>query len=364
MEDHSICKTDVEITDKIVRIGGNLPGETLDCEGLYLVPGFLDIHTHGANDADPDDGTAEALHKMASYYAKNGVTSFCATTVTMPEKVLEKAAVCVRDYVRKPSGAKCIGLHLEGPFICEAKKGAMNPKYIQKPDVEMLRRLQKASGNRIVSCIVAPDMEGGLDFVREAKDICTISVGHTMADYETAMAAFEAGASRATHLYNAMPSFLHRAPGVIGAAFDSGAYVELICDGNHVHPCVLRETFRAFGDKVVMISDSLRCAGMPDGVEFEMGGLGMKVMNGAAYLPNGTLTGSVISVGHAVKRVIEYGVTPETAFRAASETPAKAIGVFEDRGSVSVGKCADLVLLNPDYSVSRVFVDGVQVAED
>ena len=237
----------------------------------------------------------------------------------------------------------------------------MNPAYIHKPDVEMLKRLQAESGGRVVSCIVAPDVEGGLEFIEEAKDICSISLGHTMADYATAMEAYARGASRATHLYNAMPGFLHRAPGVIGAAMDSGAYAELICDGHHVDPCIIRSTFRSFPGMVVIISDSLLCAGMPEGYEFETGNQRMRVINGAEFLPNGTLTGSVISVGHCVKNVIEYGIAPEEAMQAASENPAKAVGTFHDRGSITVGKCADLVLLNPNYTVSEVFIDGKKI---
>ena len=362
LEDHRFHKTDVEFDEKILSVGQIPDGEGVDAEGRYLVPGLIDIHTHGAMGGDPDEGTQEALDKMAKFYAANGVTSFCATTVTMPEDVLTDAMHAVRDYVRKPDGAKCIGAHLEGPFICEAKKGAMNPLYIRKPDFEMLKRLNEAAGGKVVTCIVAPDMEGGLEFVEKAKDICSISVGHTMADYETAKKAYDLGATRATHLFNAMPGFLHREPAVVGAAMDSGVFAELICDGHHIHPSMIRAVFRMFPEKVVIITDSLQCAGMPEGYEFEMGNLQMQVRDGAAFLLNqNTLTGSVASLSKCVKNVIEFGISPEDAILSASENPAKAVGAFGDRGSVSVGKCADLVLMDPDWSVSEVFIDGKKI---
>lgn len=169
----------------------------------------------------------------------------------------------IRDFRRPADGAKCAGIHLEGPFLCYAKRGAQAAENLHEPDASMFHRLNEASGGMVRLITVAPEEEGAIPFIREVSQTCTVSLGHTTAGYETAMAAYGAGASHATHLFNAMPSFLHREPGVIGAALDSGATVELICDGLHIHPAVIRATHKLFGDKLVIISDSLRCAGMP-----------------------------------------------------------------------------------------------------
>ena len=195
-----------------------------------------------------------------------------------------------------------------------------------------------------------------MDFIREVSKKCTVSLGHTVADYDTAMQAFAAGASHATHLYNGMPGLLHRAPGVIGAAFDSGASVELICDGLHIHPAVIRATARLFGDKLNLISDSLRCAGMPDG-DYELGGQPIVLKEGKATLLDGTLAGSCISLLDAVRNNVRFGLPLAEMCYAASTAPAQAVGLT-DIGELRPGKCADLLVLDQKLNLKAVFVDG------
>lgn len=197
-----------------------------------------------------------------------------------------------------------------------------------------------------------------MSFIQEVSKVCTVSLGHTTADYDTAMAGFRAGATHATHLYNGMPSFLHRAPGVIGAAFDAGASVELICDGLHIHPSVIRATCQLFGDKLNLISDSLRCAGMPDG-DYELGGQPIVVKNHKATLLDGTLAGSSISMLDAVRNVVNFGLPLEAAVYAASTAPAQAVGL--DVGVLEVGRPADLVVLDKALDLKAVFVDGNRI---
>ena len=344
--------------DRAITAIGRLEGPAdLDAAGGYVIPGLVDIHTHGAVGEDFSDGKPQGLQPLADYYAAHGVTSYLATTMTLREEVLTPAMHAIRDF--KPrSGAKCAGVHLEGPFLSYAKRGAQAAENLHKPDAALFHRLNEASGGQVRLVTVACEEEGAIPFIREVSQVCTVSLGHTSADYDTAMAGFQAGASHATHLYNGMPSLLHRAPGVIGAAFDAGASVELICDGLHIHPAVIRATYQMFGDKLNLISDSLRCAGMPDG-DYELGGQPIVVKDHKATLLDGTLAGSSISLLDAVRNVVRFGLPLAEAVYAASAAPAQAVGL--DAGVIAHGKAADLVVLDRDLNLKAVFVDGQRV---
>ncbi len=345
----------------ITAIGPADAPADVDAQGKYLLPGFIDVHTHGAMGEDFSDGNAAGLPTMARYYAANGVTSFLATTMTLKEDVLTPAMHTIRDFQRPADGAKCAGIHLEGPFLSYAKRGAQAAENLHKPDAEMFQRLNEASGGIVRLVTVAPEEEGAMEFIEKVSPVCTVSLGHTTADYDTAMAAYKAGASHATHLYNGMPSFLHREPGVIGAAFDCGATVELICDGMHIHPAVIRATHQLFGEKLVIISDSLRCAGMPDG-EYELGGQPIEMKAGrATLLGTETLAGSTSNLLAELKNIVSFGLPLEDAISAMTIAPAKSIRLDDKIGSLAVGKCADLVLLNPDLSLDSVYVDGKKI---
>ena len=329
----------------------------LDAGGKYLVPGFLDVHTHGAMNEDFSDGRPEGLPIMSRHYAAHGVTSFLATTMTLKEETLTPAMHAIRDFRRPADGAKCAGIHLEGPFLCYAKRGAQAAENLHEPDASMFHRLNEASGGMVRLITVAPEEEGAIPFIREVSQTCTVSLGHTTAGYETAMAAYGAGASHATHLFNAMPSFLHREPGVIGAALDSGATVELICDGFHIDPSVIRMTAALFGDKLNLISDSMRCAGMPEG-EYSLGGQPVWMKAGKATLADGTLAGSSIHLMDAVRNVVRFGVPLEQAIRAATLTPAESIGLAQEIGCIRRGARADLLILDKELNLENVIIGG------
>lgn len=257
--------TDLQFDTHIIRVGqAAARDQELDVDGCYVIPGLVDIHTHGCVGEDWSDGNPEGFQHMADHYASQGVTGVLATTMTLSEERLTAAMHAVRDH-RHTTGAKCLGVHLEGPFLSAARNGAQAQANLHRPDIVLFARLNEASGGQIKLVTVACEEPGAMEFVRHVGQSCVVSLSHTDADYDTAMQAFSMGASHMTHLYNCMPPLLHRQPGPIGAALDAGASVELICDGIHVHPALVRATFTMFGDRVNLISDSLRCAGMPDG---------------------------------------------------------------------------------------------------
>ena len=351
----------VEFEEKFLAAGNVSGSADLDAEGGYLIPGLIDVHTHAAVGEDASDGSAEGMLKMSRYDAHEGVTSWCPTTMTLKEPVLDKAMRTIGSFERPEDGAKVAGINLEGPFLCYAKRGAQAAENLHEPDIDMFRRLNAASGNIIRLVTIAPEEPGAMEFIREISKECTVSLGHTMADYDTAMAAYEAGASHATHLYNGMPNLLHRAPGVIGAASDAGATVELITDGFHIHPSVIRLTHRLFGEKLVLISDSLRCAGMPDG-DYTLGGQPITMKNGKATLKDSdTLAGSSIHLMDGVRRSVSFGIPLEAAITAATLAPARVIRMEDSIGSIAPGLSADLVWLDENLQVKGVFINGKRI---
>ncbi len=355
----SFIKADV-LFDKTILAVGNLSGEAdIDAAGAYLVPGFVDIHTHGAMGEDFSDGIAGGLPAMADYYAAHGVTGFLATTMTLKEEVLTPAMNVIRDF-DYAGGAKCLGVHLEGPFIGYAKRGAQAAENLHAPDCAMFDRLNAESGDKVRLVTVACEEPGAMEFISHVSKTAAVSLGHTSADYDQAMEAFGRGASHATHLFNGMDGLHHRNPGIVAAAMDAGASVELICDGLHIHPAVIRLVHRLYGDKLNLISDSLRCAGMPDG-DYMLGGQPITVSGGKATLTGtDTLAGSSISMLDAVRNVVGFGLPLADAIYAASTAPADAVRCY-NTGRIAAGCCADLVLLSEDLELKAVFVDGKAV---
>ncbi len=343
--------------DRTIAAVGKLPGQAdLDAGGAWVVPGFVDIHTHGAMGEDFPDGRPEGLQSMADYYAAHGVTSFVATTMTLKEEVLTPAMHAIRDF-RRSGGAKCAGVHLEGPFLSFAKRGAQAAENLHLPDADLFDRLNEACGGQVRLVTVACEEQGGMDFIRSVSKKCTVSLGHTVCTYEQAMEAFACGASHATHLFNGMEGLHHRKPGIVAAARDAGASVELICDGLHIHPAVIRLVHALYGDKLNLISDSLRCAGMPDG-DYTLGGQPITVKGGKACLSGtDTLAGSSISVLDAVRNVVKFGLSLPDAVYAASTAPAQAAGL-RDVGAIRAGMAADLLVLDSELNLRAVFVDG------
>ncbi len=332
-----------------------------DGQGCYIIPGLVDIHTHAAMGCDASDGDMEGMTVMSRYYAAEGVTSWCPTTMTLQEPVLRQAMETIRDFQRPQDGARVAGVNLEGPFLSYAKRGAQAAENLHTPDVDMFHRLNEASGGNVRLITVAPEEPGAMEFIRQVSRVCTVSIGHTVADYDTAMAAYHAGASHATHLYNGMPSLLHREPGVIAAAFDAGATVELITDGRHIHPAVIRATRQLFGQRLVLISDSLRCAGMPDG-DYTLGGQDITMQNGKATLTGtDTLAGSSIHLMDGLRRAVSFGIALEDAVTAATIAPARVIGMDRESGSREAGKWAEFVMLDRDLNVKAVYISGKRV---
>lgn len=328
---------------------------TAEESNRYLLPGLVDIHLHGCAGYDFCDGTKEALEVIESYEISHGITSFCAATMTLPAEKLEE--ICVAAGCYRTESMK--GIYLEGPFISEGKKGSQNSAFFQMPDIKLIERLQECSGGLLKIVTVAPEVQGALKCIKKGSGSFRFSIAHTCADYETALKAIEAGASHVTHLYNAMPPFLHRAPGVIGAAADrEETEVELICDGIHVHPAVVRSTFRLFGDeRIVLISDSMMAAGMPDGV-YTLGGQKVLVNGKNAVLEDGTIAGSVSNLYDCMLMAVSVGISKESAIRAATFNPAKAIGIDNECGTLESGKAADILITDLNLDLREVIKSG------
>ncbi len=333
--------------------------EVIDIQFKRVIPGLVDVHTHGAVGFDTCDNTKEGLQATANYEAENGVTSFLPTTMTVSEEDLLNIMTTVNEFMQEQTeGATVQGINMEGPFFSMAKKGAQNGAFIRDPDIEMFKRLYQASGENIRIADVAPELPGAKEFIREAAKMCTVSVAHTNGTYEDAKMAYDNGASHCTHLYNGMPGWSHRDPSVVGAIMDQTTTAELICDGIHINPVVVRNTLRVMGDdRLVLISDSIRACGMPDG-EYDLGGLQVYVKGNTATLKDGTLAGSATNLMGCVRKAYEFDIPLETAVKCASLNPAKAIGIDKDYGSLETGKIASIVVLDNDLSVEKVFVKG------
>lgn len=354
LPDGTFQKTDVRFDARIIETGA-LPGEGVDAEGLTLIPGLVDLHTHGAMGEDASDGSVKALEQMAAFCADNGVTSFLPTTMTLDEQTLTRAMHTVRDY-QNDNGARVIGVRLEGPFLSHKRKGAQAAEFLHAPDVALLKRLQEASGSLVRIVDIAPELPGAMEFIKEASALCRVSLAHSAADYDTAIEAFQNGATQVTHLFNAMEPFLHRAPGIVGAAADENAYVEVIADGLHLHPAMVRSVFKLF-ERVCLISDSMRGAGLPDG-EYSLGGQAVAVKSGKCTLADGTIAGSGIHLMTGLRRAKEFGVPLEKAVTAATIQPARAIGMEQEIGVIASGAHADLVLLDTALNIHRVYIGG------
>lgn len=347
--------------DKIGKISKGLSGgDEMDLSGCTVVPGFVDIHIHGCAGADTYDGDRGAVARMAECLPKYGVTSFCPTTMTVPEKQLRAAVSAVRDCMEHPPrGAAVLGINMEGPYISAGRKGAQAAEDIRRPDIEGFEALFRECGGIIKIVDVAPENDENGTFVSRASKLCRVSLAHSDADYDQARASFRRGISQVTHLFNAMTGFHHRAPGAVGAVFDDDSVkAEMICDGFHIHPAALRTAFRLLGeDRTIVVSDSMRAAGLPDGVS-DLGGQTVYVKDGRARLADGTIAGSTTNLYQEFRNLIEFGIPMKQALKSLTINPAVQVGEDGRIGSIRAGKQADLVVLGKDLELSMVIVKG------
>ena len=339
--------------------------EVLDGKGMYAIPGLIDLHFHGCKGDDFCDGSRDAIARIAEYEASVGVTAIAPATMTLPVEELEQILRVAAEYKKGPHSKKeadFVGINMEGPFISPAKKGAQDERNIIPCDVKVCERFLEVSEGLVKFMGIAPEeSENAVSFIEAVKDKVNVSLAHTNAHYDTAMAAFNAGADHAVHLYNAMPAFTHRAPGVIGAVYDSKhVMAEIICDGVHIHPAAVRATFEMMGeDRMILISDSMRAAGMPDG-SYTLGRLDVNVVgNRATLASDGAIAGSVTNLMDCMKTAVKTMNIPlETAVACATINPAKSLGIDAEYGSIRAGKKAHIVLMDQELNVQQVIKDG------
>lgn len=342
--------------------------DVLDATGLLAIPGLVDIHFHGAMGHDFCDKDADGIREIARYEAQNGVLAICPATMTYSEEILAEIMETAADYAYSDAGKDCslaelVGINMEGPFISPQKMGAQNPRYLSLPDASMFRRLQDKSRGLIKLVDIAPELEGSISFIKELSSEVNISLAHTNCTYDEAMEAFSGGTRHMTHLFNAMPAMSHRDPGPIRAAMESSAEVELIADGIHIHPSMVRFTFDSFdNDKIILISDSMEATGLPDG-DYQLGGQAVSVKGNVAVLsahPE-TIAGSVTNLFDCMLNAIKMGVKTEAAITAASENPAKAIGIYDKYGAICESYLANILLVDDAFNIIHVINKGTLI---
>ena len=346
---------------RFTEVLNTVPAEDgIDLENQYVIPGLVDVHNHGNSGADFSDGDYDGLVKMARYLAKKGVTSFAPASMTLPYDVLETAyKTAVQLKKEQPEGcARLMGIQMEGPFFSEKKKGAQNGAYLREPDFAAFKRLYDASEGLLRIADVAAELPGAVEFTEQVSKLCTVSIAHTDCTYEEASAVFGAGASHLTHLYNAMPGIHHRKPGPIGAGSErENVVAELICDGQHIHPSAVRMAFKLFPGRICLVSDALRCCGMPDG-QYTLGGQDVFLHGGIAKLADGTLAGSATNLYDCMRKAVEFGIPKEQAILSATLIPAREIGRENEIGSIAAGKRADFAVCDSLLCRKAVYVGG------
>lgn len=339
--------TDIEVCDGKIKGLAKTDTDGFDLGGKCVYPGLVDIHTHGCVGYDTMD--SDGLSEMSHYLAKNGITAWLPTTMTVG---MDKIKSVVNAGLPKNCGAEVMGFHMEGPYISPKRKGAQNEKYIKAPNIDEFSELKN-----IKKVTIAPELDGSMNFIKKCNTV--VSLGHTDADYECASKAFASGARCLTHTFNAMPSLHHRNPGPIGAAIDSDGYIEVICDGLHIHKSIIKMLYRTFGaDRMILISDSMRATGLSDG-EYEFGGQMITVKDAVAKTQDGAIAGSTTNLMGCVKKAIEFGIPAEDAFKMASETPAKLINV--KKGILLPGYDADFIVVDDSFNVLTTVVGGKMI---
>ena len=356
--------TEVLVQDGRVAGFSGKADEVVDLGGKLLVPGFLDLHTHGGDGVDVNAATAQDLAKIGKFFAKNGTTGWlCSILTDTPEQTLWCIDQAKAAMAAPITGAQLMGIHLEGPFLCSAYKGAMPEHLLRKGDPALFRQYQQAAEGAVRYITVSPEVEGVVDMIAEIAGHTTVAIGHSGADYETSCAAIDAGAQACTHTFNAMGLFHQHRPGIMGAVLERPVCCEAICDGRHLHPGSVRMLLACKGwDKVVAVTDSIQAAGLPDG-HYKLGVNDVVVEDGDAKLAsNGVRAGSTLTTGQALKNLVKFtGESVEKVLPLLTANPARLIGMDHRKGSIAPGKDADLVVLDQDLNVTATYVAGVNV---
>ncbi len=356
-DDFKLTKTDIEVADgKITAIGENLVGESVDMDGKYLIPGLVDIHTHAALGTDTMDKDYD-FDKVEKFFFSCGVTTFFPTTISAThENIVAAMKQAAANY-------RIVGINLEGPYISSQNKGVHDESTIRPGNIDELKEYYLLSGGKIKLTTVAPEIEGNMEFIKEASKLMTVALGHTTADYDTAVKGFEAGARNVTHTFNTMNSIHHRNPSLQCAAFErDDVTCEAICDGIHLHPAIIRLMYKVLGpDRMILVSDSMGATGLEDGNYVLGGSVNVTVTDGIARTDSGNLAGSTCNVMQGVRNAVKFGIPFENAVKMASITPAKATGIDKDYGSISVGKNADFVILDKELNVLSTYKNGEKV---
>ena len=336
----------------------------VDLKGAMLVPGFLDLHTHGGDNVDVNAATAEDFAQISRFFARNGTTGWLCSILTDTEEQTLWSIGQAREAMAAPiAGARLLGIHLEGPFLSPEYKGAMPEHLLRKGDAALFRRYQQAAGGTVRYLTVAPEVEGVVDMIREISGEVAVAIGHSGADYETAIRAIDAGARACTHTFNAMGLFHQHRPSIMGAVLERPVYCEAICDGRHLHPGTVRMLLACKGwDRVAAVTDSIQAAGLPDG-RYKLGVNDVVVEDGDAKLAsNGVRAGSTLTTGQALKNLAAFTGQPvERVLPLLTLNPARLIGMEERKGSIAPGKDADLVVLDDQLNVKQTYVSGVCV---
>jgi N-acetylglucosamine-6-phosphate deacetylase len=364
----------IVIEDGIIKeIGKSISNSSYDfiydASGMHLSPGFIDLHNHGNSGHDAMEGTRNALESMAEFHIKNGTTGFLATTVTASTEDTLGAIKNAVEFIRNDHldinvnrlGAKVLGLYIEGPYFSKLKKGAQPEEFIKMPEINEIKEFMKVAEGNIKVFAIAPELDGALDAIKILKsNNITVTLAHTNASFEEAKKAIDMGASEVTHLYNGMRSFSHREPGIIGAVLlDERVSCEIICDGIHLHQGAMEMAVRLKGkDNVLLITDSMMATGLKDG-EYSLGNQKVIVKNREARLYDGTLAGSTLTLNRAVYNMVHLVGTPlQDAIRMATLNPSRAIKMNDRKGSVEIGKDADLIVFDDNIDIKAAFIGG------
>ena len=366
--DHTFQKKTIYIQDGTINLLGadcQTSGTVFDAAGRRIVPGFIDIHTHGAVGVDVNGASAEDLEKIGKFFAKNGTTSWLASILTDTEEQTSRAiSQCFEYQASAGKGAQLLGIHLEGPFLASEFKGAMPEHLLKKGSADLAASYQRQANGNIRYITVSPEVEGVLELIPRLRELgIVVAMGHSGADYDTAMAAIQAGTAACTHTFNAMAPLHQHRPAIIGAALESDVYCEMICDGLHLHPAIVRLLWKTKGpQRLVAITDSIMAAGLPDG-NYHLGVNQVVVEKGDAKLASdGTRAGSTLTQDRALRNLLSFtGLSLEEILPVLTENPAKLIGVYDRKGSIEDGKDADLVVLDEQNQVADVFLQGIRL---